>query len=176
MLIVSGFDIRINPVTSLALDATFTRYGTDTFADNQEFKAAAKVTAAVQLRRLFNFDELRVAARYRSSGKNDLIANGVVLQELQSVPQRGDLRISYRRRVDRTLSLEVGLHGRLYDATSDDNTQSTDTKETDNQAVLDLNVAPYYQFTPAVALQTLFSYTLGTFNGIEAGVGLVVRM
>lgn len=163
---VGGLDYRLNPETSLSFDLTYTLYGSDELADGRTFQAGNKLTGAVQLRRLFGFNELRVAARYRASTTSDLAVDGVVLDELQTVPGRADLRTAFVLRVAEDVSAELVLHGRYYDATAD----------FDSQTVLDIGVAPLYQVNPSLAVRSLFNYTAGTFSGLEGGLGLVVSL
>ncbi|ARA91946.1 hypothetical protein AWN76_001380 [Rhodothermaceae bacterium RA] len=163
---VGGLDYRFNPQTSVSLDLTYTLYGTDELADGRTFEAGNKLTAAVQLRRLFGFHEGRLALRYRAATTSNLAVDGVLLDELQTVPSRGDLRAAVMLRLAPDVSAELLLHGRYYDATAD----------FDRQTVLDIGLSPHYEVNDQLTVRSRFVYTTGTFGGLEGGLGLAVRL
>jgi hypothetical protein len=163
LFVVGGLDYRLNPATALSFDLTYTRYSSDQLEGGRTFEAGDKLTGAVQLRQLFGFHELRIAARYRTRSNSTLVQNELG-RELATVPARADLRMTFRLRVDDTLAAQFLLQGRSYGS----------TQNFDAQHVADLGIAPSTRVTDNLTVQSRFRYTVGTFNGLQAGLGMLV--
>ena len=170
ILLIGGADYRLSPATALSLDLTYTIYGTDTIGGSAgDFEAGNKLTGALQLRQLFGFHELRVAARYRDPSKSDLIQPDGTSFEVQTIPRHADLLATFRLRASRTLSTTFRAQVRTYDTVT-----YLGRELYAPQTVVELGLAPTYQVTPQFAVRSLANYTTGTFSGIEAGLGTVV--
>ncbi|MEM1127992.1 MAG: hypothetical protein AAGI71_15195 [Bacteroidota bacterium] len=167
ILVLAGLDVRINDVTSISLDATYTTYGTDTIGETQEFDAGDKITGTLQFRRYFGFDELRLLARFRTRGEGTLFLNAEEFGSAQTVPEQFDAIIRYRARLQQPLFITFTGHARIYGET-----ETLAGPVIDSQTLFDLIITPQYRLSPGLGLQAVAGVTVGSLTGYQGGFGL----
>lgn len=168
LVLTGGLDVRLAETAALSADLSYTRYGADAFGGESYYEAGDRVMAILQYLSYQGFNELRVLARYSSRARGTLpsVGGGLVTEEQRTVPDQGRLSISYRRRTNRAMYLGLLVQGRFYD----------ETAAFSQKQLLDLGFLPELRITEEASLVTRFIYTLGSFSGLEAGVGLSLQL
>lgn len=159
-LLTGGADLRLSPNTALSGDLTYTLYGDDEREGEPTYEVGNKLTATVQLLSTFGFNELRLVGRYRSRGKSTI---PTVQEAQQTTPNAGLLLGSYRMQITERFYLQTQLAGRYYGETR---------AFPDPKTLAELTLAPELQLGSSVRLSGRAGYTVGSFSGLEAGLGM----
>jgi len=172
VLFTGGLDLRLNETTTLSSDLIFTLYGTDQVGDAEIFAAGNKLVANAQFRKYFDFNELWLFARYRSSAKNDLAAGGQLVTEGEkTTPDQIELLGHYQARFTRRFSMRFLAEGRVYQ----------DTPVFDGVKLFGGGLAPIFSASSNFQLLGQFKYLTGSFDrgdklsGLEIGVGMLAK-
>ena len=167
--LTGGIDIQIRRNQAVSGDLTVTLYGTDMLGDVEQFGPGSKVSATAQYRQDIGFNTVRIVARYQSRAKSSLPAAtgiGVPAEELQVIPTQGTARVLYRYRVQDGLDITWRAEGRFFGETAVFSSKSLFTA----------GVGPAFAFEDRWTLHPQFAYTLGSFTGVEIGLGLGVDL
>jgi hypothetical protein len=172
VLLTGGLDLRLNETTTLSSDLIFTLYSMDKIGDTEIFAAGNKLVANAQFRKYFDFNELWLFARYRSSAKNDLAAGGqLVTEDEKTTPDQIELLGHYQARFTRRFSMRFLAEGRVYQ----------DTPVFDGVKLFGGGLAPVFLLSPNFQVLGHFKYLTGGFDGgarlsgLEVGVGMLAR-
>lgn len=163
-----GLDIRAGETSTLSGDATLTLYGTDMIGDVEQYGPGRKLSLTAQYLRTIGFNAVRAVARYQSQAKSSVptgIGGDDDAEELRVLPNQGAAFIIYRVRVHDAVDIVWRAEGRRFGETSAYSSKSLFT----------VGVAPEYSFEAGWTLMPRFAYTLGSFSGVEAGLGMAVE-
>jgi|GEM_PF-696062 hypothetical protein len=165
ILITAGFDSRISSNTALSLDVTHSLYEADKIGEVEIFDSGNKTVVTAMIRRVTGFNELRLIMAYRTRAKSsELAGTELVTQEQRTVPNELVGRLSYSMRLNSTYTTTWVLGARSYD----------ETAFYGSRQLVDIGVEPYVRLSDKMSLATRFIYTLGSIDGFEGGLGLVV--
>lgn len=164
VLVTIGADYRLNRTSSLSTDFTYTIYATDKIGGLEVFESGNKVTMAIQILKHFGYNELRLLAFYRSRAKSDFL--GPALNTNQILPNHAEWVGTYRLRLRRTTYVRFLAQGRLFGEAS----------IYPSKRLLDVGVLPEVALMDDVSVLGQFIYTLGSFSGLEAGIGVAARL
>ena len=167
-----GLDARIDPVSTMAVDAVFTLFGKDKLDGKTIFSAGNKLLAALRFKRYFTLDELTVVAVFvtRSNAKvND--GNSLIPARDRIEPNRLDFATHYMMRVSEYLTLRGSAEARLFQETSADFSGSR---------LFAVGAGLEFTLSDNIAIPVRLKYTFGktkgeaSLQGMELGLGLVV--
>ncbi len=165
VLITAGFDGRLSSNTALSIDVTHSLYEADKIGEVEIFDPGNKTVVTGMIRRVTGFNELRLIMAYRTRAKSsELAGTELVTQEQRTVPNELVGRLSYSMRLNSKYSTTWVVGARSYD----------DTAFYGSRQLLDIGVEPSVRLSDKMSLATRFIYTLGSIDGFEGGVGLVV--
>ncbi len=168
-----GLDVRLAEVSSIAFDVVYTRYGKDKLNGVDVFASGAKIRAAAQFKTSFDRNDLLVLATFRSKGKAEAGFGGS-LSPLQQrlTPNQGELLVAFTVRFTPRFSTQFQAEGRFFEKTPSFFSGYT---------LVGLGAVPELALSDDVTLPLRLRYLYGTaengrtLNGLEAGLGLVMR-
>lgn len=169
--VASGLDVKLDAATTLTLNLIYTHYQKDKIGTLETFTSGTKLLTAIEFKRAFGFDELRITGmyRHRAAGKQSIPSLHFATQE-RIEPDQGELAGVFKIAASRLLSLYFGADVRLQELTAASFTGS---------ALVSLSIGPEFTFSDHVTIPLRFRYTSGYTNanrsltGIEAGIGIV---
>lgn len=167
VLLTGGADVRLTPVSALSGDVTYTLYAADRVGERQVYEAGNTALATLRFMQARGFNELHLLARYRSRARSDVLAaGGFVTEAERTVPDQGEVRGTYRLRVNRTVHLGLMAGGRLFG----------ESRGYGRQHLVDAGLLPELRLSGALRVAGRFVYSAGSFSGFEAGTGLVLTL
>lgn len=168
LILTGGVDVRLGTAAALSGDVAYTRYAVDELGGAEYYQAGDRLAFSVQYLAFFGFDELRLFLRYSSKSRGEVPTfEGVFVPEAQrAVPSNGRASLSYLKRTSERTSLQVLLAGRRY--------EETDLFE--ENTLLDVGLLPELRVSSEVRLVSRFIYTLGSFTGLTAGMGIEANL
>lgn len=167
ILLTGGVDLRLSRRAVLAGDVTYTLYEEDEVGDVAVFGAGSKTTATVQFKHYQGFNELRLVGRYRGRAPSEVLSDSVlVTQPERALPNEFEVRATYTRRLSSVVTAGFLLGGRYFE----------ETPLFAEKQLLDVGLMPDVRLSHVLSLTTRFIYTLGTFEGFEAGGGLALHL
>jgi hypothetical protein len=164
LLLTAGLDYRFNRTSSLSADLSYTRYGSDRW-EKQLFKAGATTVVRLQFLQYMRFDELRITAHYRSRRKSEIplqMDEHVLRQQLLS--NQGELRGFYRLRLRQGMSIGSLVRMRFFGETVDHS----------RKYLADFGLLPQLDVSEKLTISSRIVGTVGSFMGIEFGLGTTV--
>lgn len=165
VLLTVGFDVGLAPQMSVSGDVSYTGYGTDRRGDEEVYAAGSKVVLTGQYRARWGFDGLWVVARHRIRGKGELLAAGAS-GEASVLPTQTDVLMQYTRRVGEPLDLGVLGEARFFE----------ETDVLPGASVFGVGVAPVLRVSRRVEVPARFVYNLGDLSGLEAALGVRIKL
>ncbi|NBB85871.1 MAG: hypothetical protein GVY12_06580 [Bacteroidetes bacterium] len=167
--LTSGIDIQIRRNQAVSGDLTVTLYGNDMLGETEQFGPGSKVSATAQYRQDIGFNTVRIVARYQSQAKSSLPAAtgmGTPAAELQVIPTQGTTRVLYRYRVQDGLDITWRAEGRFFGETAVFSSKSLFTA----------GVEPAFALENRWTLRPQLAYTLGSFTGVDVGLGIDLEL
>lgn len=168
LIVTGGLDVRLGTTAALSGDVAYTRYGSDELGGQEFYQAGNRIAASLQYLNHLGFDTLHLYARYSSRGRGQIPVpgGGLATETHRSVPSYGRIRALYRKRTTETTYLGMLVQGRLYE----------ETRAYSSKTLVDVGVRPELRITREVSLVSRFVYTLGSFSGLTAGMGLTAEI
>lgn len=168
-----GLDVRVAEVSSLAIDIVYTRYGKDKLNGVDVFASGDKIRAAAQFRTSFDQNDLLVLATFRSKAKAEAGFGGA-LSPLQQrlTPNQGELLVAYAVRFSPRFTTQFQIEGRFFEKTP---------AFFSGYTLVGIGAVPEVALSDDVGVPLRLRYFYGTaesgrtLNGLEAGLGLVMR-
>ena len=157
-LATAGADVRLAPETTLALDLTYSKYGTDTYG-NLEYEVADAVALTGQVTHALGRGELRVLGRAQVRGAGTSAPVATALDS--AVPLSLRLRSEARLPFSESFALTLLAQGRHYGA--------SDVFE--SYTLFDAALRPEVAMGP-LAFHVQAGGTVGTLTGLRVGGGL----
>ena len=174
ILITGGFDIKLAPTTTFAVDVIYTTYGEDKMGSQTVFGSGDKIMVSGMLRSYQKFNELFLLVRYRSKGKNSYSILGDFQEEPEkTTPTQLEGIGYYKMRISEKFYLSILGEGRSFYATKNfpNNFPGLD--------IIGFGLSPEFSPSRNIKIPLRFKYFFGDFtggtsiSGIEAGVGVV---
>ena len=167
--LTGGADVRLGRTQALSGDFTIILYGTDTLGDTEQYGPGNKVSATAQYMQNIGFNMIRVVARYQSQAKSSLPvaaeANASV-EELRIIPTQGTALVVYHHRIRDGIRIAWRAQGQIFGQTAVFSSKSLFTA----------GVTPAISFEDSWMLRPQFAYTVGSFTGLEVGLGLGLEL
>ncbi len=117
ILITAGFNLQLGEYTAMNSDVSFTHFAPDRIGQTKVFAAGNRVVVSAQLHRYFNFNQLRLSARYRTRAKNELPAVSIgelAPEAARTIPNQFEIMGQYRMRFRENFWGRALLEGRFY--------------------------------------------------------------
>lgn len=172
VLLTAGMDVAPGKTETASVDIVFTAYGKDKLDGDEVFASGNKVVANLQYRKYFDYDQLRVIARYRTKAKNEFaVGNSLVTEQEKTDPDEFDLLGSYMIWFNEGFSMSILGEGRFYQAIS---------ASSSGRNLLGVGVAPAFLVSSSISIPTRLKFQFGSLKGgtsvtgIELGVGVEV--
>lgn len=168
LTLTGGLDVRVGTTGAFSGDVAFTRYGSDELDGEEFYQAGNRLSLSLQYLNHIGYDRLHFYARYSSRGRGQVPVpgGGLVAEAHRTVPSYGRLRALYRKRTTETTYLGLLVEGRFYE----------ETTAYPSYALVDFGVRPELRVTREVSLVSRFVYTVGTFTGLTAGMGIAAEL
>ena len=164
LVLTAGLDLRLSRAWVVSVDGVYSFYAEDRLGETAIFRSGDQFIAGGVLEGQIGFDTVRLAVRYRERGRAEVPqVGGPAVPALQTVADYVSGRLAYRAHLSNAFSVEGHIEGRQY-AASD---------VVDRLRLLDLGLRPQWRITRDIQLRGRLVYTVGSFDGIEAGVGFV---
>ncbi len=171
-LLTSGIDVAPSKTETASADIVFTAYGKDKLDGEEVFASGNKIVANLQYRKYFDYDQLRVLARYRTRAKNEFaVGNSLVSEPEKTDPDEFDLFGSYVIWFSDNVSMGVLGEGRFYRVTA---------ASFQGKNLFGVGVAPVFAVSSALRIPARLKFQFGSLDGgtsvtgVEVGVGLDV--
>lgn len=168
-----GVEIRTAETASFALDVVYTRYGRDKLNGSEVFASGDKIRATAQFKASFDRNELVVVGSFRSKGKAETGFGGTFTPLQQRLtPNQGEVFVAYRASFSDQFATQFILEGRFFEKTS---------AFFSGYSMVGIGAVPEIVLATDVVMPLRLRYSYGTkegakaLNGIEAGLGLIVR-
>ena len=170
VLVTGGLDFRLAPRWALSGDLAYTMYQRDKLGEAEVFGAGGKLTSTVQLTGRFRSDVIRLVTRFRSRGKSD-VPMGLSGEEeaLRIVPNQLELMGMYRTALSSALVVTFLAKGRYF-------SEADALNFTESRQLMDVGLFPEILLSPGFTLTGRGLYTVGSFTGFEAGVGMAMSL
>lgn len=163
VLLTGGVDYQFDAVTALSFDMVFTTFGKDKFDSLVVYQSGNKVAASLQFQKYFDFNHLRVTARFRSRAKSLSIRAGNLVEEAEkSYPDLFLMRGQYTYRVNPRMQVAGLLEDRYYFNITGFKTLN----------VIVLGAVPAYQLNHALTLTGHLKFMFGTFDSGDSVQGV----
>ena len=169
ILITTGFDFKLAPTTTFAVDVVFTTYGEDKMGSQTVFGSGDKIMVSGMLRSYQKYNELFLMARYRSKGKNSYSIGGVFQEEAEkTIPNHLEIIGYYKLRANNQFYISLLGESRTF----------FETDIFPGLNIIGFGVSPEYSLSQNIKIPFRFKYFFGDFkggtsiSGIEAGVGI----
>ena len=161
-----GFDVRLSSNATLSGDGGVTIYWPDRLAAAKVFEAGDKGSFNLMFRRISEFNELRVAARYVGRSPGTLAGGQGGELEVQTLPNLAELVIAYRWRAAEAVYLGLNLSGQQFGESSLYGIQNLGTAR----------LLPTVRLSDQIDVVIQAAMTFGSFTGFDAGGGLRVSL
>ena len=166
VLLTAGADVLLADGSTVAVDGSYVRFGTDTFggleiAAGGAFGASASWTGSVAGMPA----SVLGAARQRVKADLDE-ATSARLGLDAAVPTQGRVVGTLRARLGPRVAADVSAGARYY----------AESEAYGARSLLDVRVVPAYRVSEGVAVLARLGGTVGSFTGVEAGLGLSVEL
>jgi hypothetical protein len=167
-----GCDVKVNPTSSLSLDAVFSLYGKDQLDKVEIFAPGNKLLLALRYEKLYEFDKLslNVIARVRSEAEAKIA--GVFLPTSERVePNQFEIGAAYAARFSDRFVFRFMVEGRINEETLDPFSDAT---------LGAVGLSPEFNVSDVLFIPVRFRYYFGTvkgsvsLSGIDAGIGVSV--
>lgn len=160
LALTGGLDVQLTRYWVVSTDALYTWYAEDKIGGTALFSAGNQLIVGTALVGERGRDTVTLRLRYRQRGQPTLPEAGPAVR---TVSDYTSAQGSYRWQPAPGFALHARLTGRWY-AASD---------VTERLRLVDLSLAPSARVTDEVHLRGHLTYTAGTFDGLEAGLGFV---
>ena len=171
ILITGGFDIKLAPTTTFAIDVIYTTYAEDKMASQTVFGSGDKIMIGGMLRSYQKYNELFLMARYRSKAKNSYYIGGVFQEEAEkTIPNHLEIIGYYKIRTSNQLYISLLGESRTF----------FETDVFPGLNIMGFGVSPEFSPSKNLKIPLRFKYFFGEFeggtslSGIEAGVGVSI--
>jgi hypothetical protein len=172
VLLTAGVDVAPGKTETASADIVFTAYGKDKLDGDEVYASGNKVVANLQYHKYFDYDQLRVLARYRTRAKNEFaIGKNFVTESEKTDPDEFDLVGSYLIWFNENVTVGILGEGRFYQVT---------TASFQGKSLFGVGATPVFAVSPAVKIPATVKFQFGslegggTVSGIEVGVGVEV--
>ena len=172
LALTAGLDALLPDGSTLAVDALYSRFGADAYvrpetADSLTYATGGAVGVAAAWTGLVGASPVTVAAsvRRRTDADVDPVAQAR-LGLSAAVPTQGRVAVTSRVRFGPRLTAGVSAGARYYSASG----------AFGSRTLADVAVAPAYRVGERVAVVGRLGGTVGSFTGLEAGLGLRVDL
>ena len=169
ILVTGGFDIKLAPTTTFAIDIIYTTYGEDKMGSQTVFGSGDKIMVSSMLRSYQKFNELFLLVRYRSKGKNSYYIGGVFQEEAEkTIPNHLEIIGYYKIRSSKQFYISLLGESRTF----------FETDIFPGLNIIGFGVSPEFSPSRNIKIPIRFKYFFGDFeggtsiSGIEAGVGV----
>lgn len=165
-LLAGGLDYRLNDASAMSLDAVVTSYELDKSSALDLFKAGSRFVTTLQFQQFYNFNELRLIARYQGQGRNDVLALGY---ENETIPGFRQLAASFRARLAAAFWMTAVLDYKNYQEIP---------VAISGGSVIRFGLQPLIRITRTANISFFAAYNIGsmkdnlTLSGAEAGAAL----
>ena len=166
VLLTAGLDALLANGSTVAVDGSYVRYGTDTFG-GLEYTTGDAFGVSAEWSGLVGGMPVSVlgAARQKAESDADPAARARLGLDA-AVPTQGQLVGTLRTRLGPSLVADVTAGVRYY----------AESAAYGSRSLLDVRVVPAYQVSDGVAVLARLGGTVGSFTGLEAGLGLSVEL
>lgn len=162
LLLTAGVDYRLGLTSSIALDASYVRYGTDTWGDVRYETGDATMATAQWLGKAGPY-EVRLVGQVRRRGDREADPETEALLGLNAViPAEARVSSHALLHLNRRISVGVMAQSRYY----------ARSEAFSSKKLLDVAVDPSVDLTESLTLVGRIAGTVGSIRGVEAGVGL----
>ncbi len=169
--VATGLDLKTDAATTLTLNLVYTYYMKDKINQVEAFSSGGKLLAAVEFKRAFGLDELRITGVYRHRATGEQSIPGLQLATQERIePNQIEVAGMFKIAASRLLTLHIGADVRVQELTSASFSGST---------LASLSIGPEFTVSDHISIPLRFRYASGYTNanrsltGMEAGVGLV---
>ncbi len=162
LLLTAGLDARVRETSTVALDVTYARYGSDTWM-GLDYSTGDAVAATVLWTEVLGPHNVRVLGRVGHRQESMVPPGTSAFLGLDAtVPNQGRLLGHARFRVSPRLVMGAATQGRYYSA----------SRAFEERRLFDAALIPEFEIMPGLTLLGRVGGTLGTLQGIEVGAGL----
>ena len=170
IVVTTGFEARLSPLSSLAADVVYTTFEEDKMAGEVLFASGNKIAVDLSYRHYIGAHDLWLSGTYRSKDKNRIaIAGQLYEQNEKTIPDHGEVAARYRYRIDPQWSVGVLLEGRFFQQLS----------HAPGIDIYGIGFVPEYRLNARIDFPVMLKYLSGRyddgtdFTGWEAGAGLL---
>ena len=171
-LLTAGMDVAPGSTETASVDIVFTAYGKDKLDGEEVFASGNKVVANLQYRKYYDYDQLRVLARYRTRARNEFaVGSSLVAEPEKTDPDEFDLVGSYTIWFSESVSMGVLGEGRFYQVTA---------ASFPGKNLFGIGVTPVFAVSSAIKIPSRLKFQFGSLDGgssvsgIEIGAGVEV--
>lgn len=174
VLVVGGFELRLNPQWSVSGDVAFTTYQADKLDGVETFTSGNRISLTLQALNRSGFNTFHLLARYQDKTDSELPSHlDPENALLRTVPNLAEIRGSYRGRFGRTMYVTFFARGRAFGETD---VCAVSITACDSKAFIDFGIAPDLQITDQLTLLARGALRAGAISGFELGAGVGVRL
>jgi hypothetical protein len=169
LLLTGGLDIGLSRALVVSADLSYAAYGTDRFGEDEVFRAGRKLLSSAQLRHTRGWNELWLFMQYRLRGKNSLPdLTGGTFEEEAAKTTRNEFRAEGRYGFRLSSMLDMGFVGefRSFEGIPD----------IEAATVFGGGIAPVFRLGADATIPLRVVYFAGDVSGLEAGLGLALRL
>ncbi len=163
--ITGGVDVRVGQNSALSVDGSFYVYGTDTVGGIEEFEAGNQFSVRVQFLSEQERQTVRIVGFYRNQEKSTLPIREGSDQTLQVLPTRAQLQGQYGVGLGGEVDLQVSAAGRWYE----------ETVGYESKTLVTVGIEPQVPVGDLLTVAPRATYTAGSIQGIEGGIGLTAQ-
>lgn len=167
--LTGGADIQLGRSEALSGDITITLYGTDTLGEAEHYGPGHKISATAQYLHHIGFNMVRIVARYQSQAKSSLPATAgpdAPAEERRIIPTQGTIFVVYQHRVSDGINMAWRVDGQRFGKIADFS----------SKLLITVGGTPELSFKDQWILRPQFAYTLGSFSGLELGLGIGLEL
>ena len=166
ILVTAGFDALLANGSTVAVDGSYVRFGTDTLGE-LEYTTGDAFGGSVEWAGLVGRTALRVLAAARQKAESDVDpATRARLGLDTAVPTQGRVAVLARVPVGARLGVGVEVGGRYYAA----------SEAFGSRSLVDLRLTPSVALGGGAALVGRIGGTVGSLTAVEAGVGVSISL
>jgi hypothetical protein len=165
----TGFDMKLDPTSTLTGDVTGIFYGSDELDDEEIFSSGTRIITDLLYKKYFGFDYLSVFALYRSIALDELEGVFAVVDNEKINPNQFYISLSYSQRLSPKVKLEYRLFSSIFEKTA---TFFSGYK------IFGIGVNPEFIISPGFKIPVFMRYSVGItrsesdLKNFEIGAGL----
>lgn len=170
--LATGIDVKMDAATTLTLNLIYTHFMKDRIDQIEVFTSGGKLLAALEFKRAFGLDELRLTGIYRHRAAGEQVIPGLQLStQERTEPDQIELAGMVKIVASRLLTLHIGADIRVQELTP---------AAFSGSALASLSLGPEFTVSDHVSIPLRIRYASGYTNanrsltGMEAGLGIIL--